>query len=340
MVKISIIIPVYNVENYLRVCLNSIVNQSLSDIEIICVNDGSSDNSLAILQEYAERDDRFVIINQKNSGPGVARNNALDIVKGKYIAFVDPDDWIEPDALEELYNFAEDNMADVVQFDFKNFDDTFKEYKEVHLADVLKKIYKSDFSNLKVFNWRDFKDICLQNLDLRAWTRLCRTDFVKKHNLRFEFTKRAEDHLFVLGTILSADKIYYYNKCLYNYRIRMSSIVNTKSKDNFQIFINIDGIKNLIISYGLYDELEKEFEIYKRTILEWHYKQNLPEDTDKYLEMCKQYLSEENIRIMIKNLKRKRSFLENIFSLKNKRENGVKYKIITILGLSFTLSRK
>ena len=98
MVKISIIIPVYNVENYLRVCLNSIVNQSLSDIEIICVNDGSVDNSLDILKEYAAKDNRFVIINQENCGQGIARNKALDIAKGKYIAFVDPDDWIEDGA--------------------------------------------------------------------------------------------------------------------------------------------------------------------------------------------------------------------------------------------------
>ncbi len=340
MVKISVIIPVYNVENYLKDCLNSIVSQSLSDIEIICVNDGSVDNSLDILKEYAAKDNRFVILNQENSGQGIARNRALDIVKGKYIAFVDPDDWLEDCALEDLYNFAERNEADVVQFDFKNFDDTFKDSKEVHLADILKKIYKSDFSNLKEFNWRDFKDICLQNLDLRAWTRFYRNDFVKKYNLKFAMTRRAEDHLFVIGAILAADKIYYYNKCFYNYRIRMSSTVNTKSKDNFQIFANIDGIKNLIVSYGLYGQLENEFEVYKRTILEWHCKQTLPEDFDKYMDMCKQYLSEKSIKIMIKNLNRKRSFLENIFSLKNKRENGVKSKIITILGFSFPLSRK
>ena len=86
--------------------------------------------------------------------------------------------------------------------------------------------------------------------------------------------------------------------------------------------------------------MENEFEVYKRTILECHCKQTLPEDFDKYMDMCKQYLSEKSIKIMIKNLNRKRSFLENIFSLKNKRENGVKSKIITILGFSFPLSRK
>ena len=86
--------------------------------------------------------------------------------------------------------------------------------------------------------------------------------------------------------------------------------------------------------------MENEFEIYKRTILEWHYKQTLPEDLDEYMEMCKQYLSDESIKIMMKNINKKRSFLENIFSLKNKRENGVKYKIVTILGFSFSIPKK
>lgn len=340
MVKISIIIPVYNVENYLKDCLNSIINQSLSDIEIICVNDGSVDNSLNILQDYASKDNRFVIINQENCGQGIARNKALDVAKGKYISFVDPDDWIEDGALEDLYNFAESNNADVVQFDFRNYDDVFKDFKDVCLADNLKKIYKSDFSNLKVFNWRDFKDICLQNLDLHAWTRLYKNDFVKHYKLRFAPTKRAEDHLFVIGALLACDSIYYYKKCFYNYRNRANSTVNSKSRDNFQIFKILDLIKDLIVSFGYYVELENEFEIYKRTILEWHYKQTLPEDLDKYMEMCKQYLSDESLKIMMKNINKKRSFLENIFSLKNKRENGVKYKIITILGFSFSIPKK
>ena len=95
MPKFSIIIPVYNVEKYLVECLESIVNQSFKDFEVICVNDGSTDNSLEILQKYAENDERFKVLNQENQGQGIARNNALNIANGEYILFVDPDDFIE-----------------------------------------------------------------------------------------------------------------------------------------------------------------------------------------------------------------------------------------------------
>ena len=103
MVKISIIVPVYNTEPYLEQCLDSIINQTLEDIEIICVNDGSTDNSLSVLEEYASKDNRIKIINQENEGPGFARNNGLKSVNGEYVLFVDSDDWIELNTCEALY---------------------------------------------------------------------------------------------------------------------------------------------------------------------------------------------------------------------------------------------
>ena len=114
MPKISVIIPVYNVEKYLRDCLDSVVNQTIKDIEIICINDGSTDNSLDILKEYASKDERFVIINQQNSGPSVSRNKGVDLSKGDYIAFVDSDDYlINSDYFEKLYDACERNNADI-----------------------------------------------------------------------------------------------------------------------------------------------------------------------------------------------------------------------------------
>lgn len=100
MTKVSIIVPVYNVEKYLKRCLDSLVNQTLKDIEIICVNDGSTDGSLAILDEYVRNDDRIVVINQENSGQSVARNRGIDVAKGEYIGFVDSDDWVSEDYLK------------------------------------------------------------------------------------------------------------------------------------------------------------------------------------------------------------------------------------------------
>jgi glycosyltransferase involved in cell wall biosynthesis len=109
MPKVSIVIPVYNVEKYLRQCLDSVVNQTLKDIEIICVNDGSTDNSLQILEEYANKDDRIKIINKDNGGLSSARNAGLEIATGVYIGFVDSDDYIEIETYNEAYKLTSNN---------------------------------------------------------------------------------------------------------------------------------------------------------------------------------------------------------------------------------------
>ena len=116
MIKLSIIIPVYNVEKYIPVCLESIINQPFKDLEIICVNDGSSDNSLSVLQSYKEKDNRITIIDKKNEGSGVARNTALAIAKGDYVYFVDGDDWLEDNALEKVVSKADELDTDILIF--------------------------------------------------------------------------------------------------------------------------------------------------------------------------------------------------------------------------------
>ena len=111
-IKVSVIIPVYNVEKYLRRCLDSVINQTLQELEIICVNDGSTDNSAKILEEYRRKDNRIIILNQENLGQGIARNLGMKIAKGKYIGFVDSDDWIDLNFFEKLYASAEKYKAD------------------------------------------------------------------------------------------------------------------------------------------------------------------------------------------------------------------------------------
>lgn len=110
--KISVIVPVYNVEEYLRKCLDSVLNQTLRDIEIICVDDGSTDSLWEILKEYAQKDDRIKLIQKENGGLSSARNAAMQVAKGDYIGFVDSDDWIDPDFLRKLYVAAEKYGAD------------------------------------------------------------------------------------------------------------------------------------------------------------------------------------------------------------------------------------
>ena len=115
MIKVSVIIPVYNVEKFLRDCIESVINQTLSDIEIICINDGSPDNSIDILNEYASIDPRITVISQENRGLSVARNRGMRLAKGKYLYFIDSDDkLLDPDALEVLYTKAEEKNTDIL----------------------------------------------------------------------------------------------------------------------------------------------------------------------------------------------------------------------------------
>ncbi len=115
--KVSLIIPVYNTEKYLRQCLDSVISQTFKEFECICINDGSTDNSLPILQEYINKDIRFKLIDKKNEGVSVARNTGIQNATGKYIVFIDSDDWITKDYIEVLYNTIEKYDCDLVSSD-------------------------------------------------------------------------------------------------------------------------------------------------------------------------------------------------------------------------------
>ena len=116
--KVSVVVPCYNVEKYLPQCMDSIINQTLKDIEIICVNDGSTDSTLRILQKYAEKDKRIKIIDKANSGYGASMNKGFSEANGEYLGIVESDDWVEPDMFENLYNLAKSNDVDVVKSNF------------------------------------------------------------------------------------------------------------------------------------------------------------------------------------------------------------------------------
>ena len=118
MPQISVVVPVYNVEKYLRECLDSLANQTFEDFEVICVNDGSDDSSLSILEEYASEDERFKIVSQENKGLSGARNTGMNYIKGRYLLFLDSDDWLELNALELLYNHANALNSEMVIFPY------------------------------------------------------------------------------------------------------------------------------------------------------------------------------------------------------------------------------
>lgn len=246
-IKFSIIVPVYNVEKFLRESLDSIVAQTFKDFEVICVNDGSTDNSSEILKEYANKDSRIKMISQENQGQGVARNNAIDVAQGEYLLFVDPDDFIDSNTLEVLYNKFQETDVDIIQFDYA----TCKEdgtHKRVEIFKKrLKKYFNYSIKNNQIFNWHEIKKKNLEKMFLVVWDKAYKRSFIKDENIKFAPNKIGEDQIFSISSIFSTDKILYVNTPFYHYRMRLGSSLNKVSDENFCVFENIKLLKTFLI---------------------------------------------------------------------------------------------
>ena len=214
--KISVIVPVYNVEKYLPECLDSIINQTLRDIEIICLNDGSTDNSLSILKEYASKDERIILIDKKNDGLGYTRKVGLDIAKGKYILFCDSDDYYaELTAFEELYNYAEKVKVEVVIFNhIRNY---------ILEGNIEKRV--GNYPQKEIFSYLDMKNIFA--FGVTAWSKLYSRKFLNGYN-DWYFPKKIkyEDMPFHFQ-IFTRAIMSHLNKYFYIYRLRAKSTVTS-----------------------------------------------------------------------------------------------------------------
>lgn len=221
-VKISIIIPVYNVEKYLHECLDSIINQTFKDLEIICVDDGSTDKSSEILEEYEQKDKRFTVISQPNKGVSAARNRGMQQAKGKYIMFVDSDDYIASNACELIYNSAEEKRCDILLFPHYNFSaSTCRD--DGRLLDL----YITLKDNTTTF--KEYSDEFLLTPS-ETHSKLYKTDFLRKYNLHWETQiQYCEDRIFYINALIHAKAISILYKHLYYYRI---DTFNSLSKNN------------------------------------------------------------------------------------------------------------
>lgn len=218
MAKVAIIVPVYNVEKYLRKCLDSLINQTLKDIEIICINDGSTDKSLEILKEYKNRDSRIILLNPKNSGQSVARNRGIEIAKGEYLGFVDPDDWIDLDYYEKLYNAASTNDTDIAVGGI------------IRVTGIKKKKFLNFEKETLTDNTKLKFELCDVPEKSYIWNKIYKTQKLKEINLKFEEGRIFEDciftpqALFFLGKMVTVPNTYYY------YLRRNNSTVKQRSQ--------------------------------------------------------------------------------------------------------------
>ena len=181
MPKVSVLVPIYNVEKYLRQCLDSLINQTLEDIEIICINDGSTDSSPEIISEYQAKDNRVKVINKANSGYGASMNMGVDAATGEYIGIVESDDYAENTMFEKLYNQAKANDLDILKSDFvKYWGDTNQCVK----AGIIDK----DWCD-KVFTTDEYKEAL--NIIPSIWSAIYRKEFIQTYNIRFSETAGA-----------------------------------------------------------------------------------------------------------------------------------------------------
>lgn len=267
-VKVSIVIPVCNVETYLRECLDSAVNQTLKDIEIICVNDGSTDSSLAILKEYAEKDERVKIISKDNAGYGHTMNIGMDMAAGEYIGILESDDYVKLDMYETLYNVAKSKNIDMVKADFYRF--------------TMQDGYMHLFYNVLTNNPDLYNQIIYgaDNIDMfkftNTWSGIYKYEFLKSYNIRHQETPGAsyQDNGFWFQTTAAASTIYYMDRPFYMnrrdnpnssvYQIHKIDMANNEYAYIYRFLENHHELKEKHLKYYLVKKYDNYFYCYRQ----------------------------------------------------------------------------
>ena len=258
--KITVIVPVYNVENYLEKCLDSLINQTYKNLEIIVINDGSTDNSGEICQEYAQKDNRIVYIEKENGGLSDARNVGLDKMTGSYVTFIDSDDWIEQDYIETLYKKIVEYQADIAVGNYYSYnEDEETYYFHIYGNSYYEKVYDniSIFENL--YESQEMKSFAL----ISAWGKLYKAKLFDY--LRFDKGKLGEDGYFNQKMYLSVNKVVYLNKGLYAYRQRSGSITKTWTEKWMHALVDAMSERITLLANMGYP-LEKHLAVYRQML--------------------------------------------------------------------------
>lgn len=342
MEQVSVIIPIYNVEKYLVKCINSVINQTYKNIEIICVNDGSTDNSLAILKNLSQKDSRIKIINKKNGGLSSARNEGLKHVTSEYVYFLDSDDWIEPDTIRLLLCKMLSNDVDCV----------------IHSVKLIPENDNCKSRVIECQNWFDSKNkpdgiydvISEINQDIPsvAWNKLYKMEIIDKYNCKFPEDLIEEDEAFIWIYMIHCKRYYYLNNQFYNYLIKSNSIMENRNNTIHILDIlyiqqiiyevvskykNINEYKNALttnyinVVNGLYQRMPREYRKDAVKRIKLYY-----ENTNHDKAILKLY----------KNCKYKKfkQFIQGIFSITNIKFDNYVGKQLKLFGLKFKFKNK
>ncbi len=244
MIAVSIIIPVYNAEKYIEECLDSLLRQTYPNFEIICVDDGSQDRSLEILREYEEQDSRISVLTQNNQYAGVARNVGMEQAKGKYLLFLDADDFFCEDMLEQAVREAEKNGTEILVFDAYRYDELRKEVKAESWTAL-----SADLFGDGVKTAVEIADVIYQFTTPSPWNKLFLKEYVEKNALRFQEIKRANDLFFTFAALSCAERIGVLRRKLMYYRICNAQSLQGSADDTPAVFA--------LAAYALQDFLQR-----------------------------------------------------------------------------------
>lgn len=263
--KISAIIPVYNAEKYLTQALNSIITQTIKDIEIICVDDSSTDNSLQIIKNYAQKDSRIKIIQQKNSFAGVARNNGLKVANGEYVIFLDADDYFSPKMFETMYSNAITTNSDITICKSQTI---LQETGEIKINDyAVNNKYLIGRTN---FTATDISKYIFQSCAGWAWDKLYKREFLLQNGLQFQALRHSNDTYFVLMSLILAKKISTINEIFVTYRVHSSSLANTRTIQPECFYYALKQLKDKLFEIKKYQKFEQSYMNYCLEFWYWH----------------------------------------------------------------------
>lgn len=327
---ISIIIPIYNMEQFLGRCLDSVVNQTYDSLEIILVNDGSTDSSGDICHTYALNDNRIKVIHQVNSGVSSARNTGLDAATGNYISFVDPDDYIELNTYETLIPYL-GNDIDILRFNAKRKGEILNwlPFKGEYSGDrfeqevVLPMIGSEKFGGMFILGV--------------LWVHLFKRDLIEKNHIRFnKELRRCEDRLFTITTMLHANKMFFVDDILYHYQVNDESLSNRYDPIRWkQELIFLDDLKEEYTrtkSESFITEADKriknDYVLRAVTSINNEYFTNNNNSFWQRYKNIKKIINNPNTRLSIKYIQREKSGLKGDLII-----GMIKYRLILLLNL-------
>lgn len=283
---ISAIVTAYNLEKYIKICLKSLLYQTYNDIEIICIDDGSTDNTSEIVRELAKTDSRVKYYRHENRGVGYSRNKGLELAKGEYVIFIDGDDWVENNLFEKAVEITQKCNSDIVVFDVLTFDNSTKLVNQQNFFET--ELWKNNKNRFSIHTYKDNSEIC--NGNYSAANKLFRREFLVKNNIKFCENLRFEDFLFHFQTLFLAKKINLLPEKLYYYRTNRqgSMLTSLASKTNivFDIFNILQLLEAFLKEQNLFENLKLDFYKIKLKMYKLIFFNSNPKFRKKVFEMA------------------------------------------------------